>query len=76
MGECQTYTLVSLENEGLYVCEFLRWVGTPFILENWTLSLLRTLIGLPLGMRILSGLCVSSAILSKILLCNDNGMVA
>ena len=49
LGGCQAYTLVSLENEGLYVCESLQWFGTPFVSGNWS-SLIKTLVGLLLGM--------------------------
>ena len=37
LGRCQTYTPVSLENEGLYACESLWWVGTP---SYWAIGLL------------------------------------
>ena len=50
LGECQTYTQVSLENEELYVYESSQWVGTPFVLRNWSFGLMRNLVGLPLGM--------------------------
>ena len=49
LGKCQTYSLVSLENEGLYVCESLQWVDTPFVLGNW-ISVWWGLAGIPLGM--------------------------
>ena len=33
LSEYQTYTHVFLENDRLYVCKSLRWVGTPFVLR-------------------------------------------
>ena len=38
LGRCQTYAQVSLENEGLYVCEYLLSIGTPFVPRNLTFS--------------------------------------